>query len=65
MEKELNGYLVSEIIDFVGKGNEKYQKCGQGLCFYQTDSVIVQKCLQEMDSRYDNAGEAFLKDNWA
>ena len=24
MEKELNGYLVSEIIDFVGKGNEKY-----------------------------------------
>lgn len=53
------------VVLVLGKGNEKYQKCGQGLCFYQTDSVIVQKCLQEMDSRYDNVGEAFLKDNWA
>lgn len=24
MEKELNGYSVPEIIEFVGKGNEKY-----------------------------------------
>lgn len=41
------------VVLVLGKGNEKYQKCGQGLCFYETDSVIVQKCLQEMDSRYD------------
>ncbi|MDE5863814.1 MAG: UDP-N-acetylmuramoyl-L-alanyl-D-glutamate--2,6-diaminopimelate ligase [Lachnospiraceae bacterium] len=35
------------VILILGKGNEKYQKCGQKLCCYQTDSAIAQKYLSE------------------
>lgn len=38
------------VVLVLGKGNEKYQKCGQGFCSCQSDSEIVQKCLREMDS---------------
>ena len=42
------------VVLVLGKGNEKYQKCGHSLCSCQTDSAIVQKCLEEMDSTLDD-----------